>query len=66
MLLLHGDNHFHLEDRPVPEAPNLVRVMVPGARDLRAVRVDVDPTAAEPFRFALLGEADHPARPRCD
>ncbi len=66
VLLLHGDSHFHLEDRPVPEAPNLLRLMVPGARDLRAVRVDVDPTAAEPFRFALLGEADHPARPRCD
>ncbi len=66
VLLLHGDEHFHLEDRPVPEAPNLVRVMVPGARDVRAVRVAVDPAAPEPFRFALLGEADRPARPRCD
>ena len=66
VLLLHGDSHFHLEDRPVPEAPNLLRVMVPGARDTRAVRVTVDPAAAEPFRFSLIGEADRPAHPRCD
>lgn len=66
VLLLHGDSHFHLEDRPVPEAPNLMRVMVPGARDVRAVRVTVDPAAAEPFRSSLVGEADRPARPTCD
>ena len=66
VLLLHGDSHFFLEDRPVPDAPNLVRVMVPGARDVRAVRVTLDPAAAEPFRFALLGEADRAAGPRCD
>jgi hypothetical protein len=66
VLLLHGDSHFYLEDRPVPEAPNLVRLMVPGAQDLRAVRVAADPAAAEPFRFALIGEADRPARPHCD
>ena len=66
VLLLHGDSHFHLEDRPVPEAPNLLRVMVPGARDTRAVRVTVDPAAAEPFRFSLIGKADRPAHPRCD
>lgn len=66
VLLLHGDSHFYLEDRPAPEAPNLVRVMVPGARDVRAVRVAVDPAAAEPFRFSLLGRADRPAEARCD
>ncbi len=66
VLLLHGDKHFHLEDRPVPEAPNLTRLMVPGERDLRAVLVAVDPAAAGPFRFALIGKADRPARPRCD
>jgi hypothetical protein len=42
VLLLHGDSHFHLEDRPAPGAPNLTRLMVPGARDLRAVQVTVD------------------------
>ena len=66
VLLLHGDSHFHLEDRPVPEAPNLTRVMVPGARDLRAVRVTLDLPAAEPFRVALIGAADRLSRPRCD
>ena len=66
VLLLHGDSHFFLEDRPEPEAPNLVRVMVPGARDVRAVRVAVDPAAAEPFRFSLLGRADRPAGAHCD
>jgi hypothetical protein len=40
--------------------------MVPGARDLRAVQVTVDPVAAEPFRFEVIGRADRPARPRCD
>jgi hypothetical protein len=66
VLLLHGDSHFYLEDRPVPEAPNLTRVMVPGAQDLRAVQVTVDPAASEPFRFALLGRADRPSHPHCD
>ena len=66
VLLLHGDSHFHLEDRPAPGAPNLTRLMVPGARDLRAVQVTVDPGAAEPFRFEIIGRADRPARPRCD
>ena len=65
-LLLHGDSHFFLQDRPVPEAPNLTRVMVPGAEDIRAVQVTADPAAAEPFRFALLGAADRPARAHCD
>ena len=66
VLLLHGDSHFFLEDRPAPEAPNLTRIMVPGARDIRAVRVAVDPAAAEPFRSALLGRADRTAHPNCD
>ena len=66
VLLLHGDSHFYLEDRPVPEAPNLTRLMVPGAQDVRAVQVTADPAAAEPFRFALFGAADRAARPNCD
>ena len=68
VLLLHGDSHFYLRDRPVPEAPNLLRVMVPGARDLRAVEVTADPDAAPAhiFRVSLLGRADRPARPDCD
>jgi hypothetical protein len=65
VLLLHGDSHFYLLDRPVPEAPNLQRLMVPGDKDTRAVLVRVDPSAAEPFAFELIGPADRPARPYC-
>lgn len=67
VLLLHGDSHFFLEDRPAPDAPNLTRVLVPGARDVRAVQVTVDPaSAAGPFQLALLGDAVRPAGPHCD
>ena len=65
VLLVNGDSHFWLQDRPIAGAPNLTRIMVPGDRDVRAVRVDVDPSAAEPWRFSLIGEADRPARGGC-
>lgn len=65
VLVLHGDSHFWLQDRPVPQAPNLLRVMVPGDQDIRAVLVRVDPAAAEPFAFELIGSADLPARGGC-
>jgi len=65
VLVLHGDSHFFLQDRPIEAAPNLRRVMVPGDQDTRAVLVTVDPAAADPFAVALLGEADRPARGGC-
>ncbi|MBX9699585.1 MAG: hypothetical protein K2X74_09115, partial [Acetobacteraceae bacterium] len=65
VLVLHGDSHFWLHDRPVAEAPNVTRVMVPGDQDVRAVLVHVDPAAAEPFRFELIGPADRPAPAAC-
>jgi hypothetical protein len=65
VLLLHGDSHFLLQDRPVPEVPNLVRLMVPGEKDIRAVQVTADPAAGEPFRSGLIGAADRPASPDC-
>lgn len=65
VLVLHGDSHFYLFDRPVPEAPNLRRLMVPGERDTRAVLIRVDPDAAEPFAPSLIGPADRIAAPRC-
>lgn len=65
VLLVHGDSHFYLLDRPVAEAPNLQRLMVPGDQDVRAVVVRVDPAAAEPFAFDLIGAADRPARAGC-
>ncbi|MBL6457747.1 hypothetical protein JMJ55_20630 [Belnapia sp. T6] len=65
VLLLHGDSHFWLEDRPAPAALNLLRVMVPGDGDTRAVVVEVDPAAATPFRFSLIGPTDRTAPPGC-
>jgi hypothetical protein len=58
VLLVHGDIHTWLRDRPLPEAPNLTRIMVPGAEDTRAVVVEVDPDAAEPWSFRLIGPTD--------
>lgn len=66
VLLLHGDSHFFLLDRPVPDVPNLTRLMVPGEQDIRAVLVTADPAAADPFRARLIGRADRPAREGCD
>jgi hypothetical protein len=65
VLLLHGDSHFWLRDNPVPEAPNLTRVMVPGDGDTRAVAVTIDLAAGEPYRFELIGPADRIAQPGC-
>lgn len=66
VLLIHGDSHFWLHDRPAAtEAPNLTRIMVPGDRDIRAVRIAVDPAAADPWSFELIGPADRPAGPSC-
>jgi len=40
-------------------------LMVPGAQDIRAVLVTVDPAAAAPFAFSLVGAADRAAGPEC-
>jgi hypothetical protein len=55
---VHGDIHTWLQDRPVPEAPNLTRIMVPGAEDTRAVVIEVDPAATDPWTFRLIGPTD--------
>jgi hypothetical protein len=65
VLLLQGDSHSWWRDRPEPDLPNLTRIVVPGDGDTRAVLVAVDPEAAEPFRFHLIGPADRPAPPPC-
>ncbi len=65
VLLLHGDSHFWLRDHPAPGVPNLTRVMVPGDGDTRAVVVTLEPEAAEPYRFELIGLADRIALPGC-
>lgn len=66
VLIIHGDSHFWLQDRPFAGAPNLTRIMVPGDRETRAVRVAVDPAAAEPFAFSLIGADDRVMPARCD
>lgn len=58
VLLIHGDSHIFIHDRPMAEAPNLTRIMVPGDRETRAVRVEVDPNAADPWRISLIGPDD--------
>ncbi len=65
VLSIHGDSHFWLHDKPFPGAPNLTRIMVPGERDVRAVLVAVDPAAAEPWSFSLIGAADRLGRNSC-
>jgi hypothetical protein len=65
VLLVHGDSHVFLLDRPIAAAPNLLRLMVPGDQDVRAVLVRLDPEAAEPFAFDMIGLADRPAQAGC-
>lgn len=65
VLLVHGDIHTWLQDRPVPEAPNLTRIMVPGAEDTRAVVIELDPAAAQPWSFRLVGAEDRARRNPC-
>jgi hypothetical protein len=65
VLLVHGDIHTWLQDRPVAEAPNLTRILVPGAADTRAVVVEVDPAAADPWSFRLIGPDDRVRRNPC-
>ncbi|TGD72986.1 hypothetical protein E4634_11915 [Mangrovimicrobium sediminis] len=53
VLLLQGDYHFYILDRPYPQsAPNVQRLQTYGAPMLNAVRISVQPGAAQPFRFA--------------
>ena len=60
VLLLNGDKHFLVRDQPLPEAPNLTRIMGPGDRDAQAVVLTFDPGGAEPLRYELIGEAGSP------
>lgn len=51
VLVVHGDNHEYTVDRPMPTAPNVTRMEVPGSPDVGWVRVTVEPGAAAPFSF---------------
>jgi hypothetical protein len=59
VLIVHGDSHRLVLDRPVrtPEneiVTNLVRLVVPGASIIEGVLVSVDPDADPPFAFARV------------
>ena len=58
VLLIHGDTHLFRFDQPFSlnrsAIPNLTRLIVPGANDVRAVRVGVEPGSAQPWSVRLL------------
>jgi hypothetical protein len=50
VLLLQGDTHRYLVDRPLPEAPNVTRLVVEGEDTAREwLRLTVDPRSADVF-----------------
>ena len=59
VLIVHGDSHRLVLDRPVrtPEndiVTNLVRLIVPGATEIEGILVSVDPAAEPPFAFVRV------------
>jgi hypothetical protein len=59
VLLVHGDSHRLVLDRPIRTpgneiVPNLVRLVVPGASSIEGILVSVDPGADPPFAFARV------------
>ena len=62
VLLVHGDSHHFITDQPFVDRSgrtiaNLWRLEVFGAPRVHAVKVRVDPEAAEPFSFAPIWNA---------
>lgn len=56
VLLIHGDTHTYRTDRPIRDrddrpVSNIWRLEVPGAPDVGAVMVTVDPSAMPPFAW---------------
>lgn len=43
VLIVHGDHHEYLVDRPLPRVPNVTRMEVPGSPDVGWVRVIANP-----------------------
>ncbi len=66
VLLIQGDTHQYLTDRPLKDASGkplsqLIRVVVPGERSADAVLIDVDISdTAQPFRFRLMRASTKP------
>ncbi len=59
VLLIHGDGHVFKIDQPFKHDKkplrNVTRLEVPGASDVRAVRVNVSEHPVQPFAFELFG-----------
>jgi hypothetical protein len=60
VLLIHGDGHEYTIDTPFQTQQgqvleNVFRLEVPGAADMRAVRVRIDPDAPTMFAFEAFG-----------
>lgn len=66
VLLIQGDTHQYLTDRPLKDASGkplaqLLRVVVPGEREADAVMIEVDTAnASQPFRLKRLGASAKP------
>lgn len=58
VLLVHGDSHIYLVDRPMAGVRGLVRLEVMGAPLVEGVQVTVDPDAAELFEIRPLRVKD--------
>lgn len=51
VLIVQGDNHDFIVDRPLPAAPNITRLQVPGSPLVGWVRVTVNADGAAPWSF---------------
>jgi hypothetical protein len=65
VLLIHGDSHVFLREPHGPAIPNLTRLMVPGAHDVRAVLIEVGNGPEVPWRFEAIGPVDRVATNPC-
>lgn len=59
VLVIHGDGHVFTVDTPFQDfagnpLDNVLRVEVPGALDIRAVRIRIDPAASRVFDVAVF------------
>lgn len=65
VLVVHGDGHKYTIDTPFYDSlgnplTNVFRLEVPGADDIRAVRVKIDPAAPTVFSFEAFGPGKNP------
>jgi hypothetical protein len=51
VLLIQGDTHSYLVDRPFPAAQNATRIVVEGETASEWLRLRIDPRAAQPFSW---------------